>query len=30
MIKKKDLRVGNKLHYYTGEDGCEWDETTID
>lgn len=29
-IEAKELRVGNKLQYYIGEDGCEWEETTID
>lgn len=27
-IRASDLRVGNKLLYYMGEEG--WDETTVD
>lgn len=30
MIKASDLRVGNTLQYFIGEDGCEWESTTLD
>lgn len=29
-IKPTDLRHGNILQYYIGEDGCKWEETKID
>lgn len=29
-INPEELRIGNTLQYYIGEEGCEWDETTID
>ena len=30
MIKPNELRVGNKLHYFIGEEGVEWEVTTVD
>lgn len=30
MIQASELRVGNILQYYIGEDGVAWDYTTID
>lgn len=30
MIQKTDLRIGNHLKYFIGEDGCDWDATKID
>lgn len=30
MIKATDLRIGNHLHYYIGEEGIDWDATKID
>lgn len=30
MIQANDLRIGNVLKYFIGEDGLDWQETTID
>lgn len=30
MIQKTDLRIGNHLKYYIGEEGIDWDATKID
>jgi hypothetical protein len=30
MIQPRDLRVNNNLLYYIGEEGIEWEVTTID
>lgn len=29
-MKATELRIGNKLQYFLGEDGCEWEPTIID
>lgn len=29
-MKANELRIGNKVMYYIGEDGCEWEYATID
>ena len=29
-MKASELRIGNCLQYYIGEDGCEWDTSKID
>ena len=29
-IQPNDLRTGNILQYFIGEDGCDWDDTKID
>jgi len=30
MIQKTDLRIGNHLKYFIGEEGIDWDATKID
>jgi hypothetical protein len=30
MIQKTDLRIGNHLQYFIGEEGCDWSDTKID
>lgn len=29
-MKASEFRVGNILQYFIGEDGCEWEQTTLD
>jgi hypothetical protein len=30
MIKPNELRIGNLLEYFIGEDGCQWETTKLD